>query len=75
MKIDIDGLYEYAKRMAEIYPKIGDEIMDFFYIAEMEVYDGSSEAHECELALTDIKDLITKYENKCPYSAISSSEQ
>lgn len=75
MRIDMDGLYEYAKNMAKIYPKIGDQIMDFFYIAEMEIEDGKSETQECELALTDIKYLINEYENKCPYSAISNLEQ
>ena len=36
--------------------------MGFYDLAEMEVLSGESEDHECELAVSDINDLINGYE-------------
>ena len=37
---------------------MASQIMGFYDLAQMEVEDGESEDHECELAVSDINDLI-----------------
>ena len=44
-------LYEYCVEKA-------NEIHSFYDLAEMEVEDGGSVEHECELAIEDINQLI-----------------
>ena len=44
--------------MANKHPQHAEQIKDFYDLAEMEVEDGESVEHECELAISDIKDLI-----------------
>lgn len=51
-------LHQYCQEVGEKYPSIADEIMGFYDLAEMEVLSGESEDHECELAVSDINDLI-----------------
>jgi hypothetical protein len=51
-------LYRYCNDKAELHYELYDEIFEFYRLAEMEVEDGGSEDHECELAVSDIKDLI-----------------
>ena len=51
-------LYHYCTDKAELHPELYDDIYDFYRLAEMEVEDGESEDHECELAVSDIEDLI-----------------
>ena len=51
-------LYEYCQEVGEKYPSMADEIMGFYDLSQMEVEDGGSEDHECELAVGDINDLI-----------------
>ncbi len=51
-------LYQYCQEVSEKYPSMADEIMGFYDLAQMEVEDGESEDHECELAVSDINDLI-----------------
>ena len=53
-------LYQYCQEVVEKYPPLGSEIMEFYALAQMEVEDGESEDHECELAMSDIEDLINK---------------
>jgi len=38
--------------------------MEFYALAQMEVEEGESEDHECELAVGDINDLINGYDKK-----------
>jgi len=52
------NLYQYCQEVVENYPSLGSEIMEFYDLAQMEVEDGESENHECELAVSDIDDLI-----------------
>jgi hypothetical protein len=54
--------FEYLKqfcidKIAE-YPNLKSEILDFFYLAKDEIEDGGSEAHEVELAISSINELI-----------------
>lgn len=51
-------LYRYCTDKAELHPELYDEIYEFYRLAEMEVEDGESEDHECELVVSDIEDLI-----------------
>ena len=51
-------LYQYCVETAEKYPSMASKIMGFYDLAQMEVEDGESEDHECELAVGDINDLI-----------------
>jgi hypothetical protein len=53
-------LHQYCQEVVEKYPSLTDDIMGFYDLAEMEVEDGGSENHECELAVSDINDLISK---------------
>ena len=51
-------LHQYCQEVVEKYPSLGSEIMEFYALAQMEVEDGESEEHECELTVSDINDLI-----------------
>lgn len=53
-------LYQYCTDKAELHPELYDDIYSFYDLAEMEVEDGENEDHECELAMSDIEDLINK---------------
>ena len=51
-------LHQYCKEVSIKYPSMASQIMGFYDLAQMEVEDGESEDHECELAVGDINDLI-----------------
>jgi len=51
-------LYQYCVEMANQYPEKATDIHSFYDLAEMEVQDGESEDNECELAYSDINQLI-----------------
>ena len=51
-------LYQYCQEVSEKYPSMASQIMGFYDLAQMEVENGESEDHECELAVSDINDLI-----------------
>ena len=51
-------LYSYCQEVSEKYPSMANQIMEFYDLAQMEVEGGESEDHECELAVSDINDLI-----------------
>ena len=53
-------LYQYCVEKAEQHPELHDDIYAFYDLAEMEVEGGGSVEHECELAVSDIEDLISK---------------
>lgn len=53
-------LYQYCQEVGEKYSSMSSEIMGFYDLAQMEVEDGGSEDHECELAVSDIEDLINE---------------
>lgn len=39
-------------------PQYEDQIRDLFFLAQDEIEEGGSEAHECELAISDMEYLI-----------------
>ena len=51
-------LYQYCVDKANEYPALSNEIHSFYDLAEMEVEDGESENNECELAISDIDELV-----------------
>ena len=51
-------LHQYCVEKANQYPELSNEIDTFYDLAQMEVEDGASVEHECELAISDIEDLI-----------------
>ena len=51
-------LYQYYVEKSNQYPELSNEIDTFYDLAKMEVEDGGSVEHECELAISDIEDLI-----------------
>ena len=53
-------LYEYCAETSKAHPEHSDEIYSFYDLAKMEVEDGESEANECELAFSDIEELINE---------------
>ena len=53
-------LYQYCVEKAKQHPELFNDIHSFYDLAEMEVEDGGSENHECELAVSDIEDLINE---------------
>lgn len=40
------------------HPHYEDQIRDLFVLAHDEIEDGGSEAHECELAISDMESLV-----------------
>lgn len=79
-------LKSFAEEMSTGYPQLNNQIRDFYFLALSEVEDGESEENECELAYSDIMDLIkdqNKTSNKSvdfkredhPYSAESQSNK
>lgn len=53
-------LKKYCVEMAEKHPQHEEQIKDFYFLACDEVEEGGSEAHECELAISDIEELINE---------------
>lgn len=57
----LQELKTYAEDMSNRYPELNDQIRDLYFLAEMEVEDGESEDHECELAYSDIEQLVEEF--------------
>ena len=51
-------LYQYCVEKAKQHPEYMMQIHSFYDLAEMEVQDGASVENECELAVSDIEELI-----------------
>ena len=51
-------LYQYCVDKTKQHPEYMMQIHSFYDLAEMEVQDGGSVEHECELAVSDINALI-----------------
>ena len=54
----LQELKVYAEEMSAKYPEHNEQIRDFYFLAVTEVEGGESETHECELAISDIDELI-----------------
>jgi hypothetical protein len=51
-------LVEWAKGIKQRFPQHRDEIWSFISLCQDEIEEGSSEAHEVQLAYNDICDLV-----------------
>lgn len=51
-------LYQFCAETAEQHPEHYNAIHSFYDLAEMEVQDGEDEENECELAYSEINQLI-----------------
>jgi len=56
----LENLRKYCMQAIDKHPKHADEIRDFYSLAISEIEEGGSEEHECELAWSDIEDLINE---------------
>lgn len=56
----LQELKTYAEKMSAKYPQLDDEIRDLYFLAQDEIEDGGSEAHECELTVGSIDELIAE---------------
>lgn len=54
----LDQLKESTLKFIQDRPDLKSELIDFYQLAVTEIEDGESEAHECELAYSDMLDLI-----------------
>lgn len=54
----LTDLKKYAENMSVKYPEHDEQIRDLYFLAVTEVEDGESETHECELAISDIDELV-----------------
>lgn len=48
----------HTKELTIKHPNLKQELIEFYILACDEVEEGGSEAHECELAISDMDDLI-----------------
>lgn len=49
---------DWVQDMVNLHPNKRIEILDFFWLAMDEIFDGGSEQHEISLAVNDINELI-----------------
>ena len=57
-KMTLQELKIKSIELAKQHPQYEDQIRDLFFLAQDEIEDGGSEAHECELAISDMEYLI-----------------
>jgi len=58
----LQELKTYAENMSVKYPEHDEQIRELYFLAVTEVEGGESEAHECELAISDIDELVNTKE-------------
>lgn len=58
--MNLQQLREKAKQLIQQNPDLKDDIIGFFSLAVSEIEEGGSEQHECELAYSDMMDLLEK---------------
>lgn len=57
-------LKKQAENLSIQFPELESEIRDFYFLAEYEIESGESEVNECELAISDINELIVCFVNQ-----------
>ncbi len=55
----IEKAKQYVSLKIKEYPKLEDEIMEYFYLFLTEVEEGGSPYHEYDLMVNSIEDFIT----------------
>lgn len=58
--MNIQQLKKYCLEKIDQHPKLAEEIRDIYSLALSEIESGESENHECELAWSEIEDLINE---------------
>lgn len=58
----LDYLRSFVKDKIQEHPDLANEINDIYELALDEISDGQSMTNECELAISDIKDIISEKE-------------
>ena len=56
--MNLAQLKEKTKELITKNPELKDDLMEFYYLAVSEIEEGGSESHECELAYSDMMDLL-----------------
>ena len=56
--MNLTELKKEVLKMIDTHPKHTEELRELYFLAVSEIEEGGSETHECELAYTDMKDLI-----------------
>ena len=59
--MDMNSLMELkvgVLKLIDQYPKKGDELREFYYLAVSEIEDGGSESNECSLAWRDMLESV-----------------
>ena len=54
----VEYLVEFVTEKIKSYPKLKDEIMDFYSLCLSEIEDGGAEYHEVGMCINDIEELI-----------------
>jgi len=56
--MDLDRLKQMTVQLMANHPEHKEELMELYQLAVDEIEEGGSEAHECELAISDMEYLI-----------------
>jgi hypothetical protein len=56
-------LTEKTKELLLEYPAYSEEIQDLYYLALDEIEEGGSESHECQLAYSEMLEIINYTDN------------
>jgi len=54
-----ESLFKFTQQHILEYPDKKEEIKSIYYLALSEIEEGGSEFHECSLAYSDIKEIIS----------------
>jgi len=56
--MNLSELKREVLKMIDMHPKHTEELRELYFLALSEVEDGGSETHECELAYSDMEEVI-----------------
>ncbi len=56
--MDMQHLKTYCSDKIKEYPQYKEDILDFYQLCRDEIEEGGSEAHEIDLCINDIENLI-----------------
>jgi hypothetical protein len=56
--LTLEYLKQFIKEKVDAYPKLKDEIMDYYSLCISEIEEGAPEYHEVGMCMNDIEELI-----------------
>lgn len=56
--MNLSELKREVLKMIDMHPKHTEELRELYFLALSEIEDGGSETHECELAYSDMEEVI-----------------